>query len=627
MTHKGTWAKAWALLEPEEKRSAWIMLSIVILGAVSSMVMVGSVMPFLAVLSDPDRIEVVPQLAWAYEFFGFTSIYGFLIALGGITFVTILLTSLMQIAKNYAVVRFAQMRGHSISLRLLQSYLNQPYVFFLDRHSGDMSTRLLSEAGQVVNQFYKPAADLIAGLLTATLIIGLLLWVDWAVTLVAFGILGGAYVGLYTVIRLRLRGLGKTRLEANRTRFRLAGEAFGGIKELKVTGRESLYADRYEAPSLQMAQALVLINVLSNVPQYLLQAIAFGGIVVLCLALIDPQNLASGQGLATILPILGVFAFAGQRLMPEMARVYGSMAQLQVAIHGVNAVYDDLITAPAAMPYPATSATAPSAIGTSTFVQPRSDAALAIRQQIALQDVGFQYPNAERPGLEAISLSIKAGEKVAIVGATGAGKTTLADIVLGLLTPSQGQIQVDGTPITEANHAAWKNSVGYVPQDIFLTDSSVSENIALGLPPALIDQARVTHAARIARIDDFIRSDMPQGYDTPVGERGVRLSGGQRQRIGIARALYHDPSLIVFDEATSALDNLTESEVMDAINALPGDKTVLMIAHRLSTVRHCDRILVLDHGRISGLGTWDELEANNAIFRVLAQGVERTAAA
>ena len=230
MTHKGTWAKAWALLEPEEKRSAWIMLSIVILGAVSSMVMVGSVMPFLAVLSDPDRIEVVPQLAWAYEFFGFTSIYGFLIALGGITFVTILLTSLMQIAKNYAVVRFAQMRGHSISLRLLQSYLNQPYVFFLDRHSGDMSTRLLSEAGQVVNQFYKPAADLIAGLLTATLIIGLLLWVDWAVTLVAFGILGGAYVGLYTVIRLRLRGLGKTRLEANRTRFRLAGEAFGGIK-------------------------------------------------------------------------------------------------------------------------------------------------------------------------------------------------------------------------------------------------------------------------------------------------------------------------------------------------------------------------------------------------------------
>lgn len=611
MTDSGTWAKAWALLEPQERRSAWITLGIVILGALSSVVMVGSVMPFLAVLSDPGRIDSVPVLAWSYGYFGFDTAHGFLIALGAATFVTILLTSLMQIAKNYAVVHFAQMRGHSISLRLMHSYLRQPYVFFLDRHSGDMSTRLLSEAGQVVNQFYKPAADLIAGVLTAALIIGLLLWVNWAVTLVAFGILGGAYAGIYALIRRRLRALGKTRLAANRARFRLAGEAFGGIKELKVTGREGIYAERYEEPSLHMARALILVNVLSNVPQYLLQAVAFGGIVLLCLVLIDPQSLASGQGLATILPLLGVFAFAGQRLMPEMARIYGSVVQLQIGIHAVKAVHADLIAI-----------AAPNA---GSPAKPRSDAALTIRHEIALRDVEFQYPNATRPGLDAVSLTIRAGEKLAVVGATGAGKTTLADIVLGLLTPSQGQILVDGTPITEANHAAWQNSVGYVPQDIFLTDSSVAENIALGLPPARIDRDRVIAAARIARIDEFIRSELAQGYDTPVGERGVRLSGGQRQRIGIARALYHDPGLIVFDEATSALDNLTEAEVMEAINALPGDKTVLMIAHRLSTVRHCDHILVLDHGRVSGFGTWDELEATNPIFRTLARGLDKAA--
>lgn len=611
MMDKDTWTKAWALLEPAERRGAWITLAIVIVGAVSSMVMVGSIMPFLAVLSDPGRIESTPLLAWFYERFGFESAHGFLIGLGAVTFATILLTSLIQIAKNYAVVHFAQMRGHSISLRLMQNYLRQPYVFFLDNHSGDMSTRLLSEAGQVVNQFYKPAADLIAGVLTAALIIGLLLWVNWAVTVVAFGILGGAYGVIYALIRKRLRGLGKSRLAANRLRFRLTGEAFGGIKELKVTGREGIYAERYEAPSLHMAQALIRVNVLSNVPQILLQAVAFGGIVVLCLTLIDPQSLASGEGLARLLPLIGVFAFAGQRLMPELGKIYGAVTQLQVGIHAVRAVHDHLIVL--ATPERGTQG------------QPRSEAAMPIRHEIALRDVEFQYPKADQPGIGRMSLTIRASEKIGLVGSTGAGKTTLADLVLGLLTPSKGQILIDGTPITEANRTAWQNSVGYVPQDIFLTDSSVAENIALGLPPERIDPERLRAAARIARIDDFIRTELAQGYDTPLGERGVRLSGGQRQRIGIARALYLDPALIVFDEATSALDNLTETEVMEAINALPGDKTVLMIAHRLSTVRHCDRILVLERGQISGFGTWEELEATNPLFRTLARGMGRAA--
>ena len=234
-------------------------------------------------------------------------------------------------------------------------------------------------------------------------------------------------------------------------------------------------------------------------------------------------------------------------------------------------------------------------------------------------DVSYRYPNAELAGLTGVTLDFKAGERIGIVGSTGAGKTTLADLVLGLLQPSKGLIVADGTPITEANLRAWQQSVGYVPQDIFLTDASISENIALGEPPQEIDEARVRRAAEIARIDAFILEELPDGYATTIGERGVRLSGGQRQRIGIARALYHDADLIVFDEATSALDNLTEREVMTAIDALPGDKTVLMIAHRLSTVKHCDRIVVLDKGRVVDCDTWDWLMANSATFQSIAQ--------
>lgn len=611
MIETSIWKKALALLEPHEKRTAWVTLAIVIVGALSSALMVGSVMPFLAVLSDPGRIENVAILFWAYERFGFSSDFGFLVALGLASFLVILLSTLMQIVKNYAIVHFALMRGHSISLRLMQTYLRQPYLFFLNRHSGDMSTRLLSEAMQVMNQFFKPAADLIASMLTVIVIVGLLLWVDWIITLIAFGTLGGSYIAIYILIRRHMRRLGQIRLRANQQRFRLVGEAFGGMKELKVTGREGVYAMLYEGPSLRMARSQIVMNVMSNIPQLFLQAVAFGGIVLLCLLLMRPEDLASGQGLAKILPLLGVFAYAGQRIMPELGKIYGAMSQLQTGLAAIDSVHDDLVS----------TANPVSALSKS------SGKALDIRESVTLESISFRYPNAERLGLEDISLSIRAGERLAIVGGTGAGKTTLADIVLGLLEVSAGRIMVDGSPITPERQRSWQRSVGYVPQDIFLTDASVAQNIAFGVPTEEIMQDRVERAARIAHIDPFIRSELPDGYATHVGERGVRLSGGQRQRIGIARALYHDPALVVFDEATSALDNLTEAEVMDAINSLPGDKTVLMIAHRLSTVRHCDRIVVMDKGRVSGIGTWEGLEATNRVFRDLAQSIGKTDAA
>ena len=601
------WKKAWAILDARERRNAWVVLCIVTIGALASALMVGSVLPFLSVLAEPGRIETVPALAWAYETFGFTSDYSFLIGLGLASFGVIVLTSLMQIIKTWAVARFALMRMHTISHRLLAAYLRQPYAFFLDRHSGEMGTRILAESGQVVNQFFKPAAELIAALLTVAAIVGLLLLTEPLVALVAFAVLGGLYGAVYALSRRALNRFGHVRVAANSARFRIANEALGGIKDIKLLGREGSYVARYAQPSRRMARAIVAVQVISQVPQFVLQAVAFGGIILLCLVFMDAQGLASGTALGGILPVLGLFAFAGQRLMPELSKLYRSLATLQAGAAAVDTIHDDLVGR-------AGNGTLPKTI----------PSGLGLSRQLRLEDVSYSYPDAAHAGVRDITLEICAGERIGVVGGTGAGKTTLADIMLGLLAPTNGQIVADGVPVTDSNLRAWQQSVGYVPQDIFLTDASVSENIALGVPPREIDPARVEEAARIAQLDAFIRAELPQGYDTMIGERGVRLSGGQRQRIGIARAMYHDADFVVFDEATSALDTLTEAEVMAAIEALPGEKTVLMIAHRLSTVQRCDRIVLMDHGRIAGLGRWRELEAESPTFRSM---VARMAAA
>jgi len=593
--------EAWHLLEPRERRTALVVLAIALLAALSSVVMVGSIMPFLTVLADPERIRAVPQLAWAYGTFGFTSDRAFLVALGLGSLMVIVLAMAVQVLRVYAVARFSLMRVHSLSCRLIASYLGQPYEYFLDHHSGEMGTRVLAEAQEVVSRFLNPAAELVTASLSILALVGFLFWVEPLVTLAAFAVLGGAYWAAYALSRRRLRHFGKQRVAANAERYRLATEALGGVKDIKLLGREAAYAARFRAPSLRMVQAQLQVQLLSQLPYYIIQAVGLGGVILLCLALVTRADGTGGSAVAQILPLLGVFALAGQRLMPELGRVYAAAAAIQSGRAAVEMVHADLVGTPAA-PLPNRHATV-----------------LGLRQQLRLDAVTYRYPKADVAGVSDITLTIRAGEKIGIVGGTGAGKSTLADLILGLLQPQSGTILADDTPVTAETLRAWQRSVGYVPQEIFLTDASVAENIALGLPPHEIDPDRLARAARIARIDTFIRDELPRGYDTFVGERGVRLSGGQRQRIGIARALYHDADLIVFDEATSALDNATEAEVMAAIDALPGDKTVVMIAHRLSTVRRCDRIVVMDRGRIVGCDGWDALMATNPAFQRIAR--------
>lgn len=602
MIEPSTWKKAWALLDLRERRNARIVLGVIIIGALSSAVMVGSVMPFLAVLADPSRIETTPVLAWAYDAFGFSTTHSFLVGLGFASFAVIVLSSAIQVARTWAVARFSMMRIHSISQRLLATYLSQPYTFFLNRHTGEMGPRVLADSEKVVHQFLRPAAEFVGACLTTFAIVVLLFWIEPMVTFVAFTALGGMYGAIYFSTRRFLRHLGQDRLEANHERFRIANESLTGIKDIKLLGRESAYLDRYSGPSMRMANTEVRIAVFTLVPQFALQALAFGGVIVLCLVLIDPAGLESGAAVGGLLPAIGVFAFAGQRLLPELSRLYQSLAQIKAGAASVEAIHEDLVLRNGAK---------------GMSIAPTKS--LGLKHTLRLERVSFSYSNADDAGVCDLSLTIRAGEKIGIVGSTGAGKTTLADLILGLLQPDQGEIFADAKPLKQDNLRAWMQSVGYVPQDIFLTDAPIAENIALGVPPNEIDADRVKKAARIAQIDRFVEEELPEGYRTNVGERGVRLSGGQRQRIGIARAMYHDADLIVFDEATSALDNLTEAEVMSAIDALPGDKTVIMIAHRLSTVRTCDRIVVLHRGQIVGFDNWKNLSAENEAFRRISR--------
>jgi ABC-type multidrug transport system fused ATPase/permease subunit len=594
--------KAWALLDRRERRNAGIVLLVVSMAALGTAVMVGSILPFLTVLADPSSIRNIPQLDWAYETFGFGSSYAFLLALGFATLGVIVLSNALMLARIYVITRFSQMRIHALSRKLLGIYLSQPYAFFLDHHSGDMSTRILSEVDQTVNAFFRPFAEVVASTLTILAIVALLIWVNPAVAIGAFVVFGGTFGIVFAIIRRRLSELGTRRAQSNQKRFRTAKEVLGGIKEVKLHGHEDAYLHRFSTSSYNTMRPMMLSQLIGQIPRYFVEAVAFGGLVILCVLLLDPEAFGSGEStLQELLPLIGVVAFAAQRMMPELSKLYQYTTQMRFGTAALEALHSDMKDTASAHARP------------KAVPEP-----LGLTSELRLEGVTYRYPNAHRDSLSSISLTIKAGERIGIVGGTGAGKTTVADLVLGLLAPTEGRLLADGTEIDEANRRRWQQSLAYVPQEIFLVDATVAENIAFGLSAGEIDRDRVETAARIAQLDGFVRSELPDGYETGIGERGVRLSGGQRQRIGIARALYHGADLIVFDEATSALDNLTERDVMSAIDAVPGNKTILMIAHRLSTVQKCDRIVVLDQGRIVGVGTWEELIEQNPSFRELA---------
>ena len=601
LTRSGLFHKAWVILSPEERRSTVFLLLIILLASAVSAVMIGSIFPFLTVLSDRDAITNIDYLNKFYTFSGVANAYEFLLFMAFTSFAVILVSGMVQMAKSYALAYYTSMRELSVATGVLGNYLDQEYEFFLSRHSGELAKEIFSEAGMVVNNFFKPGLDFVASIFTVIAILGMLVAINPLVTFLVFAVLAGIFFLTFTISRHYVRYYAQRRAALDGDRFRVANEALGGVKDIKIVGHEASYYEKFRSPSAEVARVRVLSSIFTIIPQFTIQIVVYSGVILFCLLAVSRESYMTGDGLEKVLPLIAVFGLAAQRLLPEMQRAYASLIRLQMAAPAVDSVYRDI---------------------TRKTRQRRRDpnrARIPLTETLGFDRVSYLYPGSETGGLREVSLEIRAGEKIGIVGSTGAGKTTLADVTLGLLRPGSGHLVVDGVPIDDAALPSWQMSVGYVPQDIFLTDASILENIAFGSASGEIDRARALACARMAQLDEFVLATMPEGYDSRIGERGVRLSGGQRQRIGIARALYRDADLIVFDEATSALDNVTEREVISAIEALPGNNTIMMVAHRLSTVRICDRILVLDKGRVAGFDTWERLIETCPPFRRLAE--------
>lgn len=593
-----TYRKLYDLLEQRERRLALFVLGFMFFVALLDTVGVASILPFIAVLANPEVIHSNKYLSLAYENLGFTSNDSFLFWLGIAVLVMLITTLFFRAMSQWVKIRFTSGRNHSLSKRLIEKYLGQPYPWFLNRHSARLGNTILGEVGGVVSGALNPAISIIANGMIAILLLGLLVAVDGKLALIVMAVLGGAYAVTYMGVRQRVTRLGQEQREAQRERFQVAQEAFGAIKELKVAGLEATCLKRYEVPSARLASIAAVQSLVSQIPAYIMQAVIFGGMMIVLLYLLSTHD-----NLESALPILAVYAFAGYRLMPTLQGLYAEFTRLRgsaALLDSVHGDYHGLEADPLL-------ATQPERMGLS--------------DRLELCGVSFKYPNAPRSAMHELDICIPVRTTVGLVGSTGSGKTTTVDVILGLLSPDAGSLKVDGVELSASNIRSWQRCVGYVPQQIYLTDESISHNIAFGLPEDQIDMAAVERAARIANLHDFVIGELPEGYDTLVGERGVRLSGGQRQRIGIARALYHDPDVIVMDEATSALDNLTEQAVMEAVQNLAEQKTVILIAHRLSTVQDCDQIFFLEHGSVVAAGTFDELVSGNSKFRAMAGAV------
>lgn len=587
----------WGLLIPAERLRFLGLIVLTIFAAIFEVIGVAGVLPFLSVLADPSLFESQPILARFVSILGLEDTQRATIVLGCVVLFLIVASMATRAFVTYMQIRFSLMRAYTLSARLLQGYLFQDYTFHLSRNTADLGQSLLSEVDVVIRESVLPAVLLISNLLTVALISMLLFAVEPVVALGATGVLMTTYLLVALLFRRRLGEIGALRVDANRDRFQVVQEVAGGLKEIKFMGLETTSLARFRGPARSMAQLQTLGLTIVRLPRYALEATSYSGFIVMILVMVVVQ----GENMASLVPLLGLIGMSATKLFPALQQMFQQISTIRFSAAGLARMSDRLHAL--------------------DIHEPASDApALGLREALTLDGLRYRYPSGEKDTLKGLSAHISARTTVGIVGGTGAGKTTVIDLVLGLLHPDDGQILVDGTPITRDSIRSWQKSIGYVPQTIFLTDDSVAANIAFGLPQDQVDREAVERAARIANLHDFVMSDLPEGYDTLVGERGVRLSGGQRQRIGIARALYHDPDLLILDEATSALDNVTERAVMEAVHALGQEKTIIMIAHRLSTVEACDMIFVLEKGLVADQGTYAELMTQSTIFRKMANG-------
>lgn len=544
---------------------------------------IGAVLPFLAVLTAPDDV-FEHRLAQPFiQTMGFTSAEQLLLPLTIMFGVAALVAGVMRLLLLWASTRLSFAVGADLSIGIYRRTLYQPYSVHVSRNSSEVINGISGKSNSVIHSVIVPTLTLISSIVMLAAILIALLSVNPVIALLAFGGFGAIYALIIRLVRKRLMADSQRIASESTQVIKSLQEGLGGIRDVLIDGSQAAYCQIYRNADLPLRRAQGSSSFISLSPRYAMEALGMMLIAALAYALAQQSG-----GIAKAIPVLGALALGAQRLLPVLQQAYaawsgirGGQASLQDVVELLDQPLPEYADQPATKPLP-------------------------FHQQICLKQLSFRYSLQTPWVLSGIDLAINKGSRVGIIGTTGSGKSTLLDIVMGLLSPTQGTLEIDGQTITPSNGRSWQAHIAHVPQAIFLADSTIEENIAFGIPKEQIDTARVRTAARQAQIADLIAS-WPKQYQTPVGERGIRLSGGQRQRIGIARALYKQADVIIFDEATSALDNETEQAVMQAIEGLADDLTIIIIAHRLTTLKNCTLLVELSQGKIKRTGTYQEI--------------------
>ncbi len=588
----GDWRKLLSFFpRPEQYRILVLLVSTTISGLLEA-VGIASIMPFIAVIAEPALVVENEYLRLVYEYFGFRSTNQFLVFLGLAAMLVLLATNVLVGLNAWLMFRVCHLGEHDLARRLLQKYLTSPYELLLLRNSSELLKMLVSEIDRVVVRTLMAGISVFADAVTTVFIVALLLWINPLVTIVTLLLLLVAYGLIYLLVMPKVARLGSEFATLNTETYKNAQEALSAVREIKVLGREQHFVRRFSKPLLRLSRNAITYNTLDIIPAQSLELIAFGGLFLAAILMVGRADHAG-----EIIPLLAMFAFAAYRLIPALKGLFDGVESIRYNMAALDPLWRDFSAAddPGSQ---------------------ESAGALKLRDSIHLNGVCFRYPGGREDALSGIELVIRAGTASCLVGPTGAGKSTTADVLIGLLQPAQGRVLVDGEPVTPERLRAWQRNIGYVPQVVFLFDDTVANNIALGVDGPDIDLARIERAARIADLHDFVVNDLPQGYQTLVGERGANLSGGQRQRIGIARALYHDPAVLVLDEATNELDLVTQNRVFAALRSLP-DKTLIFATHRTTVAKACDDIIVLESGRVVARGSFAKLTRPDSRYRAL----------
>lgn len=589
-----------SILTVSQRNRFYKLQILMVVTALAEIVGVASIVPFMALIGDISLLAENQPLNEIFHLSGLESEKSFVFLLGLLVLVFLVFSALISMFTTWRLAMFATQTGTELSDRLYQYYLGRPWLFHTATSSAELTKKVANETGRVTSQILYPILQINARLVLAIFMCVAMFSYDPKVAALGILIVFIGYVALYRSVRKRLHINGLAISRVFEQRFRLMSEGFGGIRDVILSGKRGYFSGRFKDTGEVLATSQGLNTALAQVPRYLMELVAFGSMLSLVLYLMVVHD---GE-LGFILPILSVYALAGMKLLPAFQQIYSRVAVIKGNISAFESVYDDLTkTNPS---YELAVAKRPKISG------------LPLEKSISLKNVCFTYPGSKQEILKGINISIPANTTTGIVGPSGAGKSTLLDVLLGLIKPDRGEFHIDEIQLWPDKVRLWQNSIGFVSQTLHLTDGTIAENVAFGIPPEDIDYQRVMSVLELARLANVLLN-ADKGLNTSVGERGVKLSGGQRQRLAIARALYHDPEVLIFDEATSALDGVTEKEIMDAIHQLNGKKTIILVAHRIRTVESCDQIVVIDNGSVVGSGAYTELLSKNETFKKLAR--------